>query len=251
VAQPPGRALAKTRPGNRFLARCRGALLATDRAAAGTQMNMSRRAVPFVGQHCDTPASPPSDVPQGTSEAAQGGLRRFTPALDNRVGSIVGLLANRPCPGDPFGRGDARVELARSLSHAEDLPAVGSRCLGLDPRLAKSAEGWHRCSLGPGSPARSASSRDAIRRQPRPDDGSSKSRVRCASNSSATYALRSPMTLTAWTGRVNPLRSSSPTSSASTIRSTAAWARWFSRIWPPRASPLRREARITTLPIAP
>jgi hypothetical protein len=111
---------------------------------------MSRRAVPFVGQHCDTPASPPSDVAQGTGEAAQGGLRRFPPALDNRVGSMVGLLANRPCPGDPFGGCDAGVELARSLSNAEELPAVGSSCLGLDPCLAKSAEGRHGRIVGPG-----------------------------------------------------------------------------------------------------
>ena len=167
--QGAGLACTPERLGNRLQAVCQGALLATD-VLAGTRMARSRRAVPIVGQQYDAPASPPSDVAQGTGEAAQSGLRRLTPALDNRVGSIVGLLANRPCPGDPFRRCDARVELARSLSHAEELPAVGPSCLGLDPRLAKSAECRHRRSVRAGVACTVRIVADAIRRQRRPGD---------------------------------------------------------------------------------
>src|SRR5438093_8154125 len=55
----------------------------------------------------------------------------------------------------------------------------------------------------------------------------------------------------AGTGRVNPLRASSPTAIVSASASTAAWTRWLSRICPAFASAERRCARITTLPIAP
>ena len=69
--------------------------------------------------------------------------------------------------------------------------------------------------------------------------------------SSRGQAPRRATTFAAGSGRPNPLSASSPTDSVSTRSSTAAWARWARRICPPRASLERREARITTFPMAP
>ncbi len=64
-------------------------------------------------------------------------------------------------------------------------------------------------------------------------------------------AQRRTSTLLAFTGRLSPLIWSSPTDSTSPLSSTMPTARWLRRIWLAVAWLLRREAKITTFPMAP
>jgi len=61
---------------------------------------------------------------------------------------------------------------------------------------------------------------------------------------------RRPRTLNAWIARANPLSAKGPRCSARIRLSTPLKVFCSVRIWPPFASPQRREARLVTLPIA-